>query len=161
MKLVLLLLATQLSSVSGAFRGSAQAPRPSVNYRYTPSLIQPTSASLGMSLLRGGSRLPTPRHLALAYGAIGAGFAVLLAKTLRAHPMFPFQPDSASWCCAWLATTVVDYYGAALCLCGVILANEPRVVGIAWSLGCCLLGTPVCCAWIVSRLLRKGSLRLG
>ena len=57
-------------------------------------------------------------------------------------------------------TTIYDYYGAAFCLCSVILSSEKRVAGILWSLGCCLLGTPVCCAWVVSKLVRGGSLRI-
>mmetsp|Transcript_43890 Transcript_43890/g.99240 ORF Transcript_43890/g.99240 Transcript_43890/m.99240 type:complete len:84 (-) Transcript_43890:462-713(-) len=51
--------------------------------------------------------------------------------------------------------------GAAFCLCGIILASEKPVKGVLWSLGCCLLGTPVCCMWVISRLTRgRGSLRL-
>ena len=54
----------------------------------------------------------------------------------------PDQADSAAWSFSWLVTTVFDYYGAAFCLCGVILSTEPRVQGALWSLGCLGLGTP-------------------
>ena len=54
----------------------------------------------------------------------------------------PDQADSAAWSFSWLVTTVFDYYGAAFCLCGVILSTEPRAQGALWSLGCLGLGTP-------------------
>ena len=60
---------------------------------------------------------PAKPWLAIAaYSSIGAGFAGLLTKTIAKHPIFPFQPESASWSFSWLITTVFDYYGAALCL---------------------------------------------
>ena len=32
--------------------------------------------------------------------------------------------------------------------------------GVLWSLGCLLLGTPFCCLYVATRLLRTGTLRL-
>ena len=95
-----------------------------------------------------------------AYGSIGLGFATMLTQTCLKHPLLPFQPESAAWSFSWLITTVFDYYGAALCLCGVILSTEPPAQGALWSLGCLGLGTPVCAAWMVSRLWRHGGLGL-
>lgn len=108
------------------------------------------------------AEVPLQKKAAAAfYSILGGSFAFVLVRTLTAFPMLPFQPSSAPWCKAWLATTVFDYYGAALCLCGVILSTErQKLQGILWSLGCCLLGTPVCCLWVVQRLLRGGSLRI-
>jgi hypothetical protein len=94
------------------------------------------------------------------YSCVGGGFAVLLLRTLRDHPMFPFQPTSAAWSYSWLVTTVFDYYGAALCLCGIALSSEERVPGLLWSAGFCLLGTPVCAAYMITRLATRGSVRL-
>jgi hypothetical protein len=94
------------------------------------------------------------------FAALALSFAAILTRTLVNHPIFPFQPNSAAWSYSWLMTTIFDYYGAALSLCAVILSSENRVPGILWSLGCCLLGTPICCFWIISRILRNGSLRI-
>ena len=112
--------------------------------------------------LRGGAARVTKSSVAAAsaYLAVGGGFAYLLTLTMIAQPMFPLQPDSVEWCRSWLATTVADYYGAALVVCGVIFASERPPVAVGWSLGCLLLGTPACCAWTISRLLRYGTLRL-
>ena len=102
---------------------------------------------------------PVPKA-AIFYSTYAAGFTALLIRTLRAFPLVPPEPSSLAWNAAWLFTTVVDYYGAALALCGVILASEKRRAGILWSLGCLLLGTPFCCFYVTSRLLRSGTLRL-
>ena len=109
--------------------------------------------------LSGGS---TVKRGAIAlYASAGAGFTVILTKTLMAYPMLPFQPNDADWSYNWLITTIADYYGAALCLCGIAIASERELAhGLLWSAGFCLLGTPVCCAWVVSRLVRHGSLRM-
>ena len=96
----------------------------------------------------------------LFYNAYAAGFTLLLVRTLMKFPLVPPAPSSLAWNSAWLVTTVVDYYGAALALCGVIVASESRRDGILWSLGCLLLGTPFCCFYVATRLLRKGTLRL-
>ena len=74
-------------------------------------------------------------------------FAVTLATisaTLAKYPLFPLQTDSLDWSNNWLFATVIDYYGACLCFCGVILGTEENwIKGILWVLGCCLLGSPV------------------
>jgi len=131
-----------------------------------PSLIE-------LQRLKGGGalrpRIAPPRRrdnaafaLAIvAYPAIGLTFVALLVLTLFSHPLLPLQLNSLSWCRSWLLTTVADYYGAAFCLCGIILASEPPVPGVLWVLACCLLGTPGCCGYVFSRLLRHGTLRLG
>lgn len=98
----------------------------------------------------------------LFYSALFIGTLVGIAVTVARFGLFPFQFDSLEWCAAWLKATVVDFYGACLCLCGVILSSEQSwLTGILWVLGCCLLGSPVCCAWVLCRLLRGGgTLRL-
>ena len=85
-----------------------------------------------------------------------------VSVTMYNYPLFPFQTDSLEWCRTWLVTTVLDYYGACLCFCGVVLASEDSWSrGLAWVAGFCLLGPPVCCVWILLWLWRGGgSLRL-
>mmetsp|Transcript_853 Transcript_853/g.1837 ORF Transcript_853/g.1837 Transcript_853/m.1837 type:complete len:154 (+) Transcript_853:100-561(+) len=78
--------------------------------------------------------------------------------TCTSHPLFPLQTDNLEWNNAWLMATVIDYYGACLCLCGVIVGTEEDWFrGALWSLGCCLLGSPICCLWIILRIWKHGS----
>jgi hypothetical protein len=69
----------------------------------------------------------------------------------------PVRFGNLQWCAAWLKATVVDFYGVALPLCGVILAAEPQLLfGLAWSASVLLLGSPFACAWVAQRLIRSG-----
>ena len=84
-----------------------------------------------------------------------------LVSTLIEYPLFPIDNESLDWSNAWLLNTVFDYYGACLCFCGVVLSSESnKVVGVVWVIGCCLLGSPVCCMWVLLRLWNGGSLKL-
>jgi len=98
----------------------------------------------------------------LFYFALFVGTLVAISVTVARYGLFPFQLDSLEWTSAWLSATIVDYYGACLCFCGVVLSSEQSwLIGIAWVIGCCLLGSPVCCAWVLCRLWRGGgTLRL-
>ena len=49
----------------------------------------------------------------------------------------------------------LDYYGVAMCLVVIALINEQLLYGILWSLGFCLLGSPVCCGYIIYRVATK------
>eukprot|EP01048_Picozoa_sp_COSAG05_P022303 COSAG05_NODE_4414_length_1525_cov_1.293128_2_plen_199_part_00 len=52
-------------------------------------------------------------------------------------------------------------YGAAFCVCGVIIATEPELTrGIAWTVAVCLLGCPNACFWATSQLYTRGNLKL-
>ena len=77
---------------------------------------------------------------------------VLLLTTLSTHPLFPLQLDSKPWLQAWLAMTVGDYYGAALPLCGIAIFSEDGNKGWLWSIGMCLLGSPVCNLYVLQRI---------
>lgn len=97
-------------------------------------------------------------ELRVAFGAIFAALAVAclvaLVLTYRRHPLFPFRFDRLDWTAAWLKMTTIDYYGAALPLCAVILLSEPSLtIGAVWSTGVLLLGSPVACTWVAYRLL--------
>jgi len=94
------------------------------------------------------------------YSLIALGFTALLLRTLKSFPLIPPSPSSLLWCRSWLWTTVADYYGAALALSGIIISTDPNWRGFAWAAGCLLLGTPICCMYVASRLLRHGTLRL-
>ena len=97
---------------------------------------------------------------AFFYLVLGVACFSALAITLQAQPLFPFQLDSLPWSNAWLIMTVGDYYGSALCLCGFIVATEPAAQAAAWSLGGLLLGSPVCCLYMLYRLHYHRTLRL-
>ena len=85
----------------------------------------------------------------------------MISTTLHQYPLFPFQPDSLEWNYNWLIATVFDYYGACLCFGGIVMSSEPSwAKAIAWNTGFVLLGSPVCCLWMILRIRRMGSLRL-
>ena len=97
------------------------------------------------------------------YAALFAVTLSAISWTLRHYPLFPLDAASLAWSNAWLAATVVDYYGSTLCLCGVVLGTADRwwADGIAWALGCCLLGSPVACLWVLYQVRwRRRPLRL-
>jgi len=169
----LFLLLSGMASVNAGSRppallGEAQALHLKA-MRLTPS-ASPDAPRLGRRLLtalRGGAagsalklRPSNARLIAGTYTVFGLSVLTALVTTIWKHPLWPFQMESLEWTRAWLITTIGDYYGACFALCAVILASESRWAGIAWSLGCCLLGAPVCCSWVVSRVLRKGTLAL-
>jgi len=85
-----------------------------------------------------------------------------LGTTLYAYPLFPLQYDSSlAWTSRWLLTTVLDYYGASLCLGGIVLTSESTWTrGVCWNLGFALLGSPLCCLWIILWLRKGGTLQL-
>jgi len=95
------------------------------------------------------------------YGLLLAVTAVAISTTLYHYPLFPLQTDSLEWSNTWLLTTVVDFYGACLCLCGVILCTEQSwSAGVGWCVGCCLLGSPVCCIWVLWKVWQGKTLQL-
>ena len=125
----------------------AQAGQEQVSYKravFAPLDVMPTSSVAFIAF----------------YATLAVSFAALLARTLSAQPLFPFQPDDAAWCSAWLFTTVGDYYVSTFCLCGVILWTDGAVYGTAWTLACCLLGSPSACAWVILRLCKHRTLAL-
>lgn len=93
--------------------------------------------------------------------ALGALVFAALSTTLYRQPLFPLQTESLAWSNTWLGMTVIDYYGAALCVCAVIFASEDRTHAIVWSLLCLTLGSPFCCLYLASRLASKGTIALG
>lgn len=152
-------------------RQPASFANPGVNWPrrgvHQPSLVELQRLRAGSRTtvpIRPSTRCVLPGRAALSgvvfFSIIGLSFAALLGYTLWRHPLFPLKPDSVAWCRSWLITTVADYYGAALALSGVIVASEPPWQAALWVGGCCLLGTPACCAYVVTRLFRHGTLRL-
>ena len=96
---------------------------------------------------------PVSTSVALAvYVVLFVYCAWSLFSTLSEHPLFPFQFSNLEWTAAWLKMTVVDYYGAALPLCGIVIASESPLAGLLWSLAFCIGGSPFCCAYVISRL---------
>jgi hypothetical protein len=51
--------------------------------------------------------------------------------------------------------STLDYYGAAICLSVIALHSEKVPLGVLWSLGFCLLGSPVCCLYVANRCFTK------
>lgn len=90
------------------------------------------------------------------YSILGVACFYTLATTLWAQPLFPLQLDNLEWMVAWLKMTVLDYYGAAIPLCGVAISSENGYAGWLWSIGFCLGGSPFCCAYVMLRMLAHG-----
>lgn len=175
----IVLLAALLASVAthevdAALLGRAKGPiihphgrvAPPLAGRALPSRLRGTGRSAqdliaaAADEVVAGGKWRASTSAACGYITYALGFALLLLKTLRAFPLVPPSPNSLEWCRSWLWTTVADYYGAALAICGVILSTERPPYSFAWAAGCLFLGTPVCCFYAAFRLLRHGSLRL-
>lgn len=88
----------------------------------------------------------------LIYTTLGIVCSVALGITLFTHPLWEWKLDNLDWVRTWLGMTVLDYYGAALALSGVAFSEQSKREALAWSLGFCILGSPVCCAYMVYRV---------
>lgn len=110
-------------------------------------------------MLSDSMRAP-PHFVALGFLLFGSAILVYLCSVLAVFPLFDWAFTDLHWCQAWLWMTVVDYYGVACCLAAVAIYSESLVLGILWSLGFMLLGSPVCCAYVCYRLVIHGGLSL-
>ena len=88
----------------------------------------------------------------LFYAVLGFICSVVLGITLCKHPLWEWKINDLDWVRTWLGMTVLDYYGAALALSGVAFSEQRFRVAFAWFLGFCLLGSPMCCAYMVYRV---------
>jgi hypothetical protein len=115
-----------------------------------------------MSLLRKRTSMDSTISQIVFYVVLFLACAYNIISVSSKFPLFPFNMDSLEWSNAWLIATIGDYYGACLCFCGVVISSESTwTLGILWSLGCCLLGSPVCCLWTLLYLWNGGgTLRL-
>ena len=87
----------------------------------------------------------------LLYTVLGLVCCLTLVSTLSAHPLWDWKIRNIDWLRAWLGMTVLDYYGAAIALSGVAFSERSKPEALAWSLGFSILGSPVCCAYMVYR----------
>lgn len=86
------------------------------------------------------------------FSVLCVAIMIAMIVTLARSPLFPLQIDELSWTQDWLLFSVVDYYGASLCLCAIILATEQQITfGGLWCLGVLLLGSPVACVYMAIR----------
>jgi len=105
--------------------------------------------------------LPNKIPLLVGYGVLFVAVLSWISTTLYQYPLFPIQYDDLEWNKIWLLTTTVDFYGVCLCFVGVVLSSEASWVrGLAWSVGFLLLGSPVCCLWVILWIYKGRSLRL-
>ncbi|RPF81816.1 MAG: DUF1475 domain-containing protein [Rhodothermaceae bacterium TMED105] len=91
----------------------------------------------------------------LFYTVLGLVCCLALMFTLSAHPLLDWKVHNLDWVRAWLRMTVLDYYGAAFALSGVAFSERSKQEALAWSFGFFILGSPVCCAYIVYRKTNK------
>ena len=96
------------------------------------------------------------------YAVLGVVCALTLISTLWYQPLFDWKLDDVDWLKNWLKMTVLDYYGAALPLCGIAISTEQNMQGFLWSAGFLFGGSPFCCAYMLYRLrlAREDGLRL-
>ena len=91
--------------------------------------------------------------LTAVYAVVGLGFACLLGLTLKNHPLFPVQSDSAEWSSAWLLTTVCDYYVLGLCISTIIWVSESSMgIALLWIFLINVLGSPWFCLYLILRI---------
>ena len=97
-------------------------------------------------------------HFLVFYVVLFFVTASTITITASSYPLFPFQSESLEWNSNWLIATVIDYYGACLCFCGIIFMSEDNWIhGALWCIGCCLLGSPICCLWMLIFLWKNGA----
>ena len=154
---------------TAANTGIGNIPRLAIGRSRCSSMVQPSLVEL-QRLKGGGAAIRGPesqqqRSLGFAaaaafYPLLGAGLAAMLGLSNWQQPIWTPHWESLSWCRSWLLAVLANYYGACVCLCGIILSSETPLCGVLWCTGCCLVGTPMCCAYLASRLLRHGTLCL-
>ena len=116
--------------------------------------MMPPTLSQSSSLLTKVKR--SGLSTALVFGLMGLGISCYLSFMLIEFPLFDWAITDINWTREWLYMTCIDYEGAALCLGIIAISSESNIfIGILWSFGFCLLGSPVCCAYIVYRCLFK------
>ena len=91
----------------------------------------------------------------LFYYILGAVCSITLLQTLCTYPLWDWRIDDLEWVQAWLKMTVLDYYGAAFALSGIALTDHGLREGLAWSLGFCILGSPICCVYMMYRTFKN------
>jgi hypothetical protein len=110
---------------------------------------------------RRGTMFDTKLITQVAFSILGFIFALRLYSTCVEYPLFPFQPESASWSFKWLMTTVYDFYTLSACLCLVIVSSEPNVwIAIGWVVAINLLGSPFACLWVILSLRTRNKIAL-
>ena len=153
--------------------GHASAvPRNTINGApLRPSLLelQQQRAELGEAVgasLLGVARRRRPVRTLGTYAAAAAVSTLLVvvgaidALTFLEHPLWLLSFDSPEWLMAWLLAAVAQASSACLCLCGIVAASERPCQAALWIALCLVSGTFGMCAYLLTRLLRHGTLRL-
>jgi len=95
------------------------------------------------------------------YALLGLLVTIKIMMTQNEFPLFDFATWDIQWSNAWLWTSVVDFYGAALCFSAIIIATEKNSLhGLFWVILLCSLGSPVSCAYICYRCVYHRTLEL-
>ena len=152
------------------------APAHAQNNALRPSLLELQRASCGGSdgvgeVAVGASLLGSTRRrradpscwahcLACALAALMISVAGLLILTLIDHPLWSFEWDSPTWTAAWMLVAAAEAYGGILCLCSIVAATERPCAAFLWILVSLVVGTPAMCAYLLTRALRHGTVRL-
>ena len=57
-------------------------------------------------------------------------------------------------------TTVIDFYGATIPLVTIVFYTEKTLNAMMWTVGFCLLGSPIHLIYGIYRLIKTGTLEL-
>ena len=85
------------------------------------------------------------------FALLAACITIDLLITLSKTPLFAWATWDIEWSNNWLWYSTVDYYGAALCFSAIVMSTEKSYLGVMWTVGFMLLGSPVCCIYITYR----------
>jgi len=101
------------------------------------------------------------KNIALYFSVVGGFVTVYLMMVQNDHPLFSWATWDIEWVNAWLWMSVLDYYCCCACLSVIVAHTEAKWShALAWITGFCLLGSPVCCAYVVYRCLSRKGLTL-
>ena len=123
----MLFLAVSVNAYSPSLQVTPRTPRAHVSSQKPLFKMNPAPAHRAHVLTAMAPRPGVGRVVGF-FSGYATLFTILLVRTLSKFPLIPPSPSSLAWNSAWLVTTVVDYYGAAFALCGIIIASESRRV---------------------------------
>lgn len=101
------------------------------------------------------------KNVAVYFSCVGACMTLYLISVQRGNPLFSWATWDIDWVNAWLWMSVLDYYCCCACLSVIVAHSEAKWSHVfAWITGFCLLGSPVCCAYVVYRCVYHKGLML-
>lgn len=98
--------------------------------------------------------------VAFVLGVIATTIFYAIFHTNANYNLFTWDFNNLEWSKAWLLTTVIDFYGATIPLIAIVFYTEKLPYALLWTIGFCLLGSPVHITYAIYRLLVTGTIGL-